>query len=129
MHNRGSTDRTFSSGPSSDGFLTAAPVRVFSRGVKSRLLVSDWLAQPAACRDSKLIDAPSHKIKPAEVVSPDQRFRFWRCCTPPRLLRRRRECIRRAHDAHRRSRWMIGAKVAVFPEESLASARRSIRRP
>ena len=60
----------FLQAPSFDGFDGGAGSRFQARREISSYWYPTWLAQPAALvENSKLIDAPSHKIKLPEVVA------------------------------------------------------------
>ena len=114
----------FLQAPSFDGFDGGAGSRFQARREISSFWYPTWLAQPAALvENSKLIDAPSHKIKLPEVVAQIKDFDLAVLHTSAPSFAEDVKCIRALKDAHPALKvGMIGAKVAVFPEESLASA-------
>ena len=114
----------FLQAPSFDGFDGGAGSRYQARREISSFWYPTWLAQPAALvENSKLIDAPSHKIKLPEVVAQIKEFDLAVLHTSAPSFAADVKCIRALKNAHPALKvGMIGAKVAVFPEESLASA-------
>src|SRR5271166_3581536 len=122
---RHDTMRTlFLQAPSFDGFDGGAGSRFQARREISSYWYPTWLAQPAALvENSKLIDAPSHKIKLPEVVARAKDFDLAVLHTSAPSFAEDVKCVRALKDANPALKvGMIGAKVAVFADESLKSA-------
>ena len=73
----------FLQAPSFDGFDGGAGSRYQAKREIKSFWYPTWLAQPAALvANSKLIDAPPHNIKLAEIVPPRPTTSTWWCSTP-----------------------------------------------
>src|SRR5437667_11621455 len=75
----------FLQAPSFDGFDGGAGARYQMRREIQSFWFPTWLAQPAALvADSKLIDAPPHRLKFEDVVPRPCIAISWGCIPPPR---------------------------------------------
>ncbi len=116
----------FLQAPSFDGFDGGAGARYQMRREIQSFWFPTWLAQPAALvEDSKLIDAPPHRLK-FEDVAPEAVRRdlvVMHTSTPSFSVDvRTAEALKALKPSLKIG--MIGAKVAVEPEASL-----KVRRP
>ena len=114
----------FLQGPSHDGFDGGAGSRYQARREIRSFWFPTWLAQPAAMVEgSKLIDAPPHRLKLADIL-PEVRSRdlvVMHTSTPSFAADvRTAEALKAANPALKIG--MIGAKVAVDPEGSLKAS-------
>ena len=74
----------FLQAPSYDGFDGGAGARYQAKREIRSFWYPTWLAQPAALvPDSKLIDAPPHRLSFADIA-PMRSNMSSSCCTPPR---------------------------------------------
>jgi hopanoid biosynthesis associated radical SAM protein HpnJ len=114
----------FLQAPSFDGFDGGAGSRFQARREISSYWYPTWLAQPAALvENSKLIDAPSHKIKLPEVLAQIKDFDLAVLHTSAPSFSEDIKCINALKEVNPSLKvGMIGARVAVFPEESLKVA-------
>jgi hopanoid biosynthesis associated radical SAM protein HpnJ len=114
----------FLQAPSFDGFDGGAGSRFQARREISSYWYPTWLAQPAALvENSKLIDAPSHKIKLPEVLAQIKDFDLAVLHTSAPSFSEDVKCINALKEANPSLKvGMIGARVAVFPEDSLKVA-------
>jgi hopanoid biosynthesis associated radical SAM protein HpnJ len=114
----------FLQGPSHDGFDGGAGARYQARREIRSFWFPTWLAQPAAMIEgSKLIDAPPHRLKLADIL-PEVRSRdlvVMHTSTPSFAADvKTAEALKAANPALKIG--LIGAKVAVDPEGSLKSS-------
>jgi hopanoid biosynthesis associated radical SAM protein HpnJ len=114
----------FLQAPSFDGFDGGAGSRFQARREISSYWYPTWLAQPAALVEkSKLIDAPSHKIKLREVLAQIKDFDLAVLHTSAPSFSEDVKCINALKEVNPSLKiGMIGARVAVFPQESLEVA-------
>jgi len=114
----------FLQAPSFDGFDGGAGARYQNRREIKSFWYPTWLAQPAAMvKDSKLIDAPPHRLSLADVLPQvkDRDLVVLHTSTPSfssdvktvRALKNAKPGLKIG---------MIGAKVAVEPEQSLKAS-------
>ena len=114
----------FLQGPSHDGFDGGAGARYQARREIRSFWFPTWLAQPAAMVEgSKLIDAPPHRLKLADIL-PEVRSRdlvVMHTSTPSFAADvKTAAALKAANPALKIG--LIGAKVAVDPEGSLKSS-------
>lgn len=114
----------FLQAPSFDGFDGGAGSRYQARREIASFWYPTWLAQPAALvKDSKLIDAPPHRTKIADVVAQAKNFDLVVMHTSTPSFKSDVAAAQALKDANPALKiGFIGAKVAVQAEESLASA-------
>ena len=116
----------FLQAPSFDGFDGGAGSRYQAKREIKLVLVSDLAgaAGRAGARARKLIDAPPHRLGLDEVVAAGRATTTSPCCTPRRRPSRRTckviEALKAANPGLKVG--LIGAKVAVQPDASLAEA-------
>ncbi|MGH6795781.1 MAG: hopanoid biosynthesis associated radical SAM protein HpnJ [Methylocella sp.] len=110
--------------PSYTGFDGGAGSRYQARREIRSFWYPTWLAQPAALiPDSKLIDAAPHRIGMAEVLAKACDFDLAVLHTSTPSFASDVKCIKALKSANPSLRvGLIGAKVAVDPEGSLASS-------
>ncbi len=114
----------FLQAPSFDGFDGGAGSRYQARREIASFWYPTWLAQPAALiENSKLIDAPPHKIKLAEVVAQAKDFDLVVVHTSAPSFASDVKCIEALKNANPDLKaGLIGAKVAVDADGSLKAA-------
>jgi len=114
----------FLQAPSFEGFDGGAGSRYQARREIRSFWYPTWLAQPAALvPDSKLIDAPSHGISLAEIVTQANRFDLVVVHTSAPSFSSDLAAIDALKAANPRLKaGLIGAKVAVDPEGSLKAS-------
>lgn len=122
----------FLQAPSFDGFDGGAGSRYQARREIKSFWFPTWLAQPAALvENSKLIDAPPHKTKLAEVVAQAKDFDLVVLHTSAPSFKSDVATIEALKAANPNLKaGLIGAKVAVEADKSMNSgADRRFRRP
>jgi len=114
----------FLQAPSFDGFDGGAGSRYQAKREIASFWYPTWLAQPAALvTDSKLIDAPPHKTKLAEIVSQARDFDLAVLHTSAPSFASDVKTIEALKAANPNLKaGLIGAKVAVDADGSLKSA-------
>ncbi len=114
----------FLQAPSFDGFDGGAGARYQARREVRSYWYPSWLAQPAALvEDSKLIDAPPHRIKLAEVVAQARDFDLVVVHTSTPSFAADVATIEALKAANPQLKaGLIGAKVAVDADKSLRQA-------
>lgn len=114
----------FLQAPSFDGFDGGAGSRYQAKREIRSFWYPTWLAQPAALvENSKLIDAPPHKVTLSEVVDQAKNFDLvvTHTSTPSFASDAKvMEALKSANPSLKVG--MIGAKAAVEPDKSLAAA-------
>src|SRR5262249_50576395 len=114
----------FLSPPSFDGFDGGAGSRYQARREIASFWYPTWLAQPAALiENSKLIDAPPHKIKLPEVVAQARDFDLVVLHTSTPSFKSDVKTVEALKAANPNLKaGLIGAKVAVEPDKSMEQA-------
>ena len=114
----------FLQAPSFDGFDGGAGSRYQAKREIKSFWYPTWLAQPAALvEDSKLIDAPPHKTKLAEVTAQAKDFDLAILHTSVPSFQSDVKCAEALKAANPNLKiGLIGAKVAVESDKSLVQA-------
>jgi hopanoid biosynthesis associated radical SAM protein HpnJ len=114
----------FLQAPSFDGFDGGAGSRYQARREIQSFWYPTWLAQPAALvPNSKLIDAPPHRVQLADVVAQAKDFDLAVLHTSTPSFRsdvKTAQALKQANPAIKVG--FVGAKVAVEPQSSLEAA-------
>jgi hopanoid biosynthesis associated radical SAM protein HpnJ len=114
----------FLQAPSFDGFDGGAGSRYQARREVRSFWYPTWLAQPAALiEDSKLIDAPSHRIKFPQVAEVVRDYDLVVVHTSAPSFSSDVETVKALKEVKQSLKiGMVGAKVAVDPEGSLRTS-------
>jgi hypothetical protein len=110
--------------PSFDGFDVGAGSRYQARREIRSFWFPTWLAQPAALvRDSRLVDAPPARLKLSDVLPLAAEYELVVLHTSTPSFASDVKVAEALKDANPRLKiGMVGAKVAVQPEDSLQAS-------